>query len=517
MIRNPDLEAVFSGFGLQRNDKILRESEIMSKDMYAFAKAAWNIISVEPFEDNWHIGNICYHAQALAEGEIKCLLINMPFRSAKSFVFSKILPAWTWTNNPKETIITASHSLDLAKEAAVDSRRIIESSWYQERFCSEWGMSLDQNEKLKYKNTMNGERQAVSVDSGVTGKGGGLRMVDDPLDAGEAHSPAAKKAVIEWFVETFLSRAQNLNKMRTGIVAQRLAVDDLFGYIMETDPSYQPLILPNRFEKQYYIPSPLKVIRGDFKYEEPRTQDGELLFPARLNEEMTVKFERRRAFASAQLQQRPVPIGGMVWMTRWFGRYSYLPALRKRFIIADTAAKAGQHNDYSCFSLYGVTAEAHLYLIDVLKFKKEAVEQLKMLQIFHHKHKTFEPRHGEVPISAIYVEDKMTGIALIQEAKKITSLPIVPIKRKAISKMQRFDDTTTYLEAGLVYLPESAPWLKDIETEIESLTLNNTHANDDFCDTLSDAVYLTQIAPQLSPVGDLKRYRPSRPRRKSFA
>ncbi len=511
MIVNPQLEKAFSGFGLKRNDELMREAEIMRKDMYAYAKGAWSIISGEQFIDSWHIGNLCYHAQALVEGQIRRLAVNMPYRVGKTMVFAKTLPTWAWAHNPSETIISASHSLQAASDSATDSRRIIQSDWYQKRFCFDWQMYDDQNEKLKYKNTKNGERQAVSVGSqGTTGKGGGIQIIDDPLDASNANSKLAKETMIEWYKGTFASRAQNLNLVRIVAVAQRLATDDFFGWAQEQG-NWEFLIMPNRYEREYYLMTPLKKRNPSFAYEDPRTLEGELLFEPRMNEETTLFFEKQdRHAAAAQLQQRPTVRGGGAWQSAWCPSYCFLPQLKRRFIIVDTAAKDGQLNDYTCFTLYGQGLDDHLYVIDVLRTKCESIELLKLLKIFWNKNCWFEPTLGEVHVSGLYVEDKMSGIGLIQETKKTTALPVIPIKRKSVSKMQRFDDCSTYLEAGLVSLPEKAPWLEDIKFEIDSLTLDNRHKHDDFADTLSDAIWMLYIQPLMEPKGDLSRYRPNR-------
>lgn len=60
-------------------------AERAQRRLHSFLRLfAWPILApATPFVDNWHIGAICEHIEAIAAGEIKKLLINMPFRMLK--------------------------------------------------------------------------------------------------------------------------------------------------------------------------------------------------------------------------------------------------------------------------------------------------------------------------------------------------------------------------------------------------------------------------------------------------
>ncbi|MNU01765.1 Terminase-like family protein [compost metagenome] len=49
-------------------------------------------------------------------------------------------------------------------------------------------------------------------------------------------------------------------------------------------------------------------------------------------------------------------------------------------------------------------------------------------------------------------------------------------------------DVQSYIEAGLVCIPEEAPWVADFVTECEAFTADDTHAHDDQVDPLVDAI-----------------------------
>jgi predicted phage terminase large subunit-like protein len=64
---------------------------------------------------------------------------------------------------------------------------------------------------------------------------------------------------------------------------------------------------------------------------DPRTQDGELLWPELFPEERVAKMERElRSYGTAgQFQQRPAPEGGGMFQRAWFPRVKGLPATDK--------------------------------------------------------------------------------------------------------------------------------------------------------------------------------------------
>jgi len=92
--------------------------------------------------------------------------------------------------------------------------------------------------------------------------------------------------------------------------------------------------------------------------EDPRTEEGELLFPARFPEDVVDRDERvMGTYATAgQFQQSPTPRGGGVIKTEWWqlwDREAYPPF---DYIIAslDTAFTTKQENDPSAMTVWGI-------------------------------------------------------------------------------------------------------------------------------------------------------------------
>ena len=85
------------------------------------------------------------------------------------------------------------------------------------------------------------------------------------------------------------------------------------------------------------------------------------------------------------------------------------------------------------------------------------------------------------------VEDKSSGTGLIQNIRRKGRIPIVGIPRVK-DKFSRACDAQGSLEAGLVCIPETAPWVSDFTGEIDSFTKDDTHAHDDQIDPMLDAI-----------------------------
>src|SRR3954454_15918373 len=56
------------------------------RSLYEFVKRAWHVVESQPFIDNWHIGMLCEHLQAVTVGEIENLLANIPPGCSKSLL-----------------------------------------------------------------------------------------------------------------------------------------------------------------------------------------------------------------------------------------------------------------------------------------------------------------------------------------------------------------------------------------------------------------------------------------------
>jgi hypothetical protein len=75
--------------------------------------------------------------------------------------------------------------------------------------------------------TARGSRLATSVGGTLTGRGGNLVIIDDPLKPQDAHSKSARDSLKQWYANTLLSRLDNKLDGSIVVVMQRLHPDDL--------------------------------------------------------------------------------------------------------------------------------------------------------------------------------------------------------------------------------------------------------------------------------------------------
>jgi predicted phage terminase large subunit-like protein len=146
------------------------QAELAKRSFYKFVKAAWDQTESVPFLDNWHVGAVCEHLQAVFTGQIKQLLINIPPGCSKSLLTCVFFPAWGWANDPTKRWFYASYDQRLSTRDSVKCRTLLEKRWYQQRFPGQVAFKKDQDQKTYYETTAGGFRLATSVGGHGTGE-----------------------------------------------------------------------------------------------------------------------------------------------------------------------------------------------------------------------------------------------------------------------------------------------------------------------------------------------------------
>ena len=73
------------------------EREYCKRSLANFAKRAWHVLEpATPLKWGWAVDSICEHLEAVSNGEIKRLLMNVPPGSMKSLLTSVLWNAWEW-------------------------------------------------------------------------------------------------------------------------------------------------------------------------------------------------------------------------------------------------------------------------------------------------------------------------------------------------------------------------------------------------------------------------------------
>src|SRR6266568_5860674 len=163
----------------------------------AFVMQAWPVLEPSTeFVGGIHVDAICLHLQAVTEGQIAHLIINVPPGHAKSLLTSVFWPAWAWINHPESRWLFSSYREPLATRDSVRCRRLIESGWYQQRWGDRYQLAGDQNQKQRFENDRTGYRVVVPISSG-TGERGDYVVVDDPHSVDQAESDGARTTAVD--------------------------------------------------------------------------------------------------------------------------------------------------------------------------------------------------------------------------------------------------------------------------------------------------------------------------------
>ena len=420
---------------------------LLANDLMAFTEFAFGV--VRPgllFKPNWHLEAVTHKLTQVAKGDVRRLIITLPPRNLKSLCASVALPAWYLGHNPSERVVVISYSDLLSRTHANDFRRLVNVPLYRAIFP---GMRLARDTDREITTTKRGKRIATSIDGTLTGLGGNLIVIDDPIKLGDAMSEAVRARVIEWYRSTLLTRGDDKTKTRIVLVMQRVHQDDLVGYLQEQN-GFEVLNLPAIAQStQTYD------LGGGRTY---TRQKGELLHPAHepIETLMELKREMGPIAFSAQYQQSPIPPGGTIIKRKWLKTYDEVRWREgDRIVISwDIALSEMATADYAACVVLLVRGEV-FFVLDVVRgrFPFETL-----------KEKIIEVKKQRYQVSTLLIEESPISLGLIQSLRE-RSINVTPYKPET-DKRARLIAQTDLFAGGSVSLPWQAPWLDEFVAEL---------------------------------------------------
>jgi predicted phage terminase large subunit-like protein len=423
---------------------------ILATDFRSFVDYVFGVLRPgTPFRPNWHIDAMAHKVSQVASGEVKRLIITMPPRNLKSIVASVALPAWYLGHNPSERVVCVSYSDALAKTHANDFRRVVTDPIYQAVFPK---MRLARETDSEIHTTLRGRRYATSIGGTLTGRGGNLFIIDDPLKPGDADSEATRQRVIEWYRSTLVTRPDDKLAARIVLVMQRIHVDDLVGYVLESDAGFEVLNLPAVAQSTttYDLGGGRTHVR----------EKGDLLHPAHEPAEVLLDIKKSMgsmAF-SAQYQQAPEPAGGKIIKRKMLKYYSAAePRSTDRIVMSwDIALSEQEAGDYSACVVLLNRGDSY-FVHDVIR-GKFPFDKLKAKII------EVKQRYGKA--ASLVIEESPISHGLIQSLreKHINVVDVKPDRDKRSRLISQID----LFEGGSVLLPKDAPWLDAFVAELLS-------------------------------------------------
>jgi predicted phage terminase large subunit-like protein len=436
----------------------------------SFIVAAWPII--EPrndFVEGYHLDAVTDHLEAITNGQIRNLLINIPPRHMKSLAVSVFWPVWEWIRFPHRRWLYASYALSLSIRDSVRCRRLIESDWFQSNWGDRFKLAGDQNAKHRFENDKAGSRLSVSVGGSATGEGGDRVVCDDPHSVTERESETSRRAVLDWWDQTMSTR---LNDPKTGarvIVMQRIHENDLSAHVL-SQGGYDHLFLPAEFDPRR------RCFIDKTKWTDWRQTENELLWPKRFSatEIADLKIRLGPSGYAGQFQQAPVPASGARFQKEWFRYYqtignAYQITNEKgetktfaiddcdRFAVMDPAGAEPQQNNHPCYTViqvWDIAPDYEMFLVYQYRAQVQTPDATEAAARILRDYKA----------NFLAVEKDGLGLGICQTLKR-QGLTIKPIKARG-SKEARSEIAEIRMAAGLVLFPTGEEFVFGLEQEL---------------------------------------------------
>lgn len=290
---------------------------------------------------------------------------------------------------------------------------------------------------------------------------------DDAHKIEEVESDQVRNGVLEWWDQTMNTRLNNPKKSARVIIMQRLHEDDLVGHLLASNQGYTHLCLPMEYEGEKYFTevnwtNPFSGVKG--KYSDPRTQEGELLFPKRYGAKETqgLKDELMDYGYASKYQQKPVPKGGAMFSRNWFRIEGDSPIEIKKCIrYWDKAGTAGG-GAYTVGVRMVLTLNGRVFIEDVVRAQLADLEREELIR------QTAGIDRMQRPNTEIWLEQEPGSGGKDAAAASIRNLAgfLVYTERPTGDKMARASPLASYAKAGNVFLI-SSEWNEAFLREFE--------------------------------------------------
>jgi predicted phage terminase large subunit-like protein len=411
---------------------------VLATDFRSFIQYVFGVLrpGIE-FRPNWHIDAMAFKLSQIATGEIKRLIITVPPRNLKSICASVALPAWFLGHHPSERAVAISYSADLAKVHANDFRRVVNDPLYRAVFP---GMHVARDTDKEITTTLRGKRYATSIDGTLTGLGGNLFIIDDPIKLGDAFSEVVRKRTIDWYRETLLTRLDDKKAARIVVLMQRVHQQDLVGYLLEHDSNFEVLNLPA-------IAPETSLVRTGRRGTYQRFP-GELLHHEHESEEVLLNLKKSMGSMSflAQYQQTPVSADGTFIKNKSLKSYSEIAfGPRDQIVMSwDIALSEAETGDYSAGVVLLNRGET-FYVLEVVRGRFPFPQLINKIVDMCTRYR-----------GALLIEDSPISKGLIQalKNKNINVVPVTPDKDKRSRVITQID----LFEGGSIFIHDRAEW-----------------------------------------------------------
>lgn len=478
-------------FGGSADAQLNNQAELYRNDFLAFTAA-----QKRGYVVNWHHEQLARALEAVQRGEIRILLVMMPPREGKSELVSRAFPAWCMGRNPNERIIATSHTAELAESMSRDVQNVMDGETYLSTFDTRLksGAQLGQKTRKSLKETErlfdvaiggDGYYLAAGVGGSITGRGGSLMIVDDPVkDVQEAESPVFREKQWKWLQHTLRSRGESTITPEGVEIKERLVIcmtpwheDDISGRMLRYAKATGEKVVVVRFPATYE-PSDAanqSLYQADPEWCKDPRRVGDPLW-RRTKEEYAAIEARGARFWNSNYQCRPAPEQGNMFKRtfwKWYKDPSELPKFDMVAFSLDAAFKDNPTSSRVVLGKWGLAGNKR-YLLDGWAGHMGIVKTMALCRTQF---------AGESAPSTKLIEDKANGTAII-EMLQDEFHGIVPIEPRG-GKVARAVASIPIIEGGDVYLPDYLPFAHALVDECAAFPYGE---HDDMPDMVSQLI-----------------------------
>lgn len=282
-------------------------------------------------------------------------MLFLPPRHGKSELATIRYPVYRLECDPALRVIIGAYNQTLANKFSRMARRIA---------ATRLALGSDRAAVEEWETAQGGGLRAVGVGGGVTGQGGNLIVIDDPVKSREeAESENYRERVWDWYTNDLYTRLEP--NAALVLIMTRWHKDDLAGRILASDdgPSWRVVNLPAEAEAGDALGRP----------------EGAALNPDRypLAELAKIRTVLGRDYA-ALFQQRPQAREGGMFKEHWLLLVDAVPAQARRVRWWDKAATDGG-GDYTAGVLVAEAAGLY-YVEDVVRGQWSSGERDKIIR-----------------------------------------------------------------------------------------------------------------------------------------
>lgn len=401
------------------------------------------------------------------------LIITMPPRHSKTETV-KAWVEWMVGQNPTCETMYASYSVRLARTSSRSIRNEIATGLAFPKFFPSVALAEDAQGATDWGTAQGGMFRAAGVGGSITGMGAYLAVIDDPMKGRkEAESEVTRENVWNWFTADLLTRLAP--GARLVLMHTRWHPDDLAGRVLEKLAEGEDAELGGLTWSHLNLPA----IHDDPLVSDPLDRPvGAALWPKRFGLKRLLGMKAANEYDfEALYQQRPRKRGGQVFSDNPV-RYQTAEREGARLVIAaDTASSQRKTADFTAFVVMAGQGSGAERTADILEVQHARMDLLQLGAAAQ----DLQERYG----TPITLEETAQSLPIIQYLKTLG----VAVRgvRPLGDKFTRSQPLAAAWNAGRVRVPEAAPWVIPLLSEMAAFTGTSADDHDDQVDAAAYA------------------------------